>query len=288
MKKIIMAAAVVAAASNIVNAQQDWAAHNRYAADNAALSKAPDVVFMGNSITDCWDDSHPEFFTDNNFANRGISGQVTTQMLGRFYADVIALHPKTVVILGGVNDIAGNQGFIELDNIAQNVFSMAELARQHGIRPIIASNLPCGAIPWNTGVTGVAEKIIAVNKMLRDYAEANDITYVDYYSALTTPEGALDTKYTNDGVHPTQAGYDIMEPMILSAIRSDEPDVELKVVNAGSVKKTQNHVTGQPVYIADGEIVNDINSLDHDTIASMRVLNGETVKNGVVIITLKK
>ena len=229
MKKLILSLAALAAVSTIASAQAaDWANHPRYAAANAALTVAPEVVFMGNSITDGWDDNHLEFFTDNNFACRGISGQVTGQMLCRFYSDVVDLKPKAVVILAGVNDIAGNQGPMDDRHIAENIFSMAELARQHGIRPLIASCLPCDTIPWNAAVVNTATHIVNLNTMLQDYAEANGITYVDYYSALTTPDGALASEYTNDRLHPNRAGYDIMEPIVLAALASDDPALKCK------------------------------------------------------------
>lgn len=217
MKKLIIAACAAVSILG-VQAQADWANHNRYAADNAALTKAPEVVFMGNSITDGWDDKHPEFFTDNNFACRGISGQVTGQMLCRFFADVIDLKPKAVVILAGVNDIALNQGPIEIENIAQNIISMAELAQFNGIRPLICSALPCDTIPWRPEVVNTATRVSALNALLKDYCDATGVTYVDYYTAMTTPEGALNPAYTADRLHPTRAGYDIMEPIILAAI----------------------------------------------------------------------
>ncbi len=219
MKKIIFAAMAVVSAF-MAQAQTDWANHARYAEANASVTTAPEVVFMGNSITDGWDDNHLEFFTDNNFACRGISGQVTGQMLCRFYTDAINLKPKAVVILAGINDIAGNQGPMELEHIAQNIFSMAELAGKAGIRPLIASVLPCDTIPWNAAVVNTATKVVALNEMLKDYAADNGITYVDYYSALTTPDGALDPKYTNDRLHPNRAGYDVMEPIVLDALKS--------------------------------------------------------------------
>lgn len=221
MKSTILSFVLLACVPGIAMAQAaDWANHPRYAADNAALSVYPEVVFMGNSITDGWDDNHPEFFTNNNFACRGISGQVSGQMLCRFYSDVINLHPKAVVILAGTNDVANNQGPMDDIHIAENIFSMAELAAQHGIRPIIASLVPCDTIPWNANIVNTAKHVSNINKMLRHYAEENGITYVDYYTPLATPKGGLDPKYSNDGVHPTRAGYDIMEPIVLAAINS--------------------------------------------------------------------
>ncbi|MDE5595047.1 MAG: acylhydrolase [Muribaculaceae bacterium] len=222
MKKLFLTLAAVTAVSAIASAQAaDWANHPRYAAANAELTQAPEVVFMGNSITDGWDDHHPEFFTDNNFACRGISGQVTGQMLCRFYSDVIDLKPKAVVILAGVNDIAGNQGPMDAQHIAENIFSMVELAQQHGIRPLIASCLPTDTIPWNPSVINTATHVVNLNTLLSDYAAKNGITYVDYYSALTTPEGALNPEFTFDRLHPNRAGYDVMEPIVLKALKHD-------------------------------------------------------------------
>ena len=118
-----------------------------------------DIVFLGNSITDGWDDAHPAFFTDNNFACRGIGGQVTSQMLCRFRADVINLHPKAVAILAGTNDLALNNGPIDIPHIAENIVSMAELALAAGIRPIICSVLPVGQYPWRPEVENASGKI---------------------------------------------------------------------------------------------------------------------------------
>lgn len=198
--------------------QRDWANYGRYAEANAALTTAPAVVFMGNSITDGWDNAHPEFFTDNNFACRGIGGQVSSQMLCRFRADVIDLRPKAVVILAGTNDIAGNNGPIESEHIAENIVSMAELALAAGIRPIICSVLPAAKYPWRPEVESVPEKIRALNDRLRQYATERGLTWVDYYSAMDAGDGSMRSEYTRDGVHPTPEGYAVMEAVIRPAL----------------------------------------------------------------------
>ena len=198
--------------------QRDWADYGRYAEANAALTTAPAVVFMGNSITDGWDNAHPEFFTDNNFACRGISGQVSSQMLCRFRADVIDLRPKAVVILAGTNDIAGNNGPIESEHIAENIVSMAELALAAGIRPILCSVLPAAQYPWRPEVESVPEKIRALNDRLRQYAAERGLTWVDYYSAMDAGDGSMRSEYTRDGVHPTPEGYTVMEAVIRPAL----------------------------------------------------------------------
>ena len=222
MKRILM---IMLAAIPLLTAAQsrDWADYDRYAAANAQLTKAPEVIFMGNSITDGWDDAHPEFFSDNNFACRGISGQVSSQMLCRFRADVINLHPRMVVILSGVNDLALNNGPIEMEHIVENIVSMVELARAAGIQPILCSALPAGQFPWRPEITGVAEKIRSLNERLRAYANEQKIPWVDYYSAMATDDGSMRSDLTRDGVHPIRKGYDIMEQVIAPVLGSGKP-----------------------------------------------------------------
>ncbi|HSK09076.1 MAG TPA: GDSL-type esterase/lipase family protein, partial [Vicinamibacterales bacterium] len=126
---------------------RDWAALNRYRQANAALGKPRGdearVVFMGDSITDSWQQPRfGRFFEGRPYVDRGISGQTTPQMLVRFRPDVLALEPKAVVILAGTNDIAGNTGPMTDDEIAGNLASMSELARAHGIRVVLDSITP--------------------------------------------------------------------------------------------------------------------------------------------------
>jgi len=166
---------------------QDWANLNRFKDTNMALGLLkPDeerVVFMGNSITEGWINTCPEFFADRLYINRGIAGQTTPQMLIRFRQDVINLKPKVVVILAGTNDIAENTGPSTLEMIMDNIKSMAELAKANGIKVILCSVLPVYDYPWNPGLNPV-EKISSLNKMIQTYAEENGLLYLDYYSAM--------------------------------------------------------------------------------------------------------
>lgn len=201
----------------ILAAQQqngDRAGLGRYAQANAELMKNPAVVFMGNSLTDGWDDTHAAFFTDNNYACRGISGQVSAQMLSRFHADVLALHPQAVVILAGTNDIAQNSGYASIEQVVENVASMAELAEAAGIRPILCSVLPAGSFSWRPAVKDVPQKIRELNTLLRNYAKKHGLTWVEYYEPLAADDGSMRAEYTSDGVHLNVAGYAVMERVI--------------------------------------------------------------------------
>ena len=200
----------------------DWAALGRYAQANANLAPvAPGenrVVFMGNSITEGWARSFATLFPGKPYVGRGISGQTTPQMLVRFRQDVIALKPKVVVILGGTNDIAGNTGPSTLEMIEDNLASMTELAHANGIRVVLASVLPAFDYPWKPGLEP-AEKIVALNKMIKDYANKKGFVYLDYFSSMADERHGLKAGLGNDGVHPNLAGYKIMEPLVEKAIK---------------------------------------------------------------------
>lgn len=200
---------------------QDWAALDHFREANAALQPPAEgeerVVFMGNSITIGWAGGQPEFFEGKPYVNRGISGQTTPQMLLRFRQDVIALKPKVVVILAGTNDIAGNTGPMTLEQIMDNLKSMAEIARANGIAVVLSSVLPAEDYPWRPGLEP-NKKIPALNEMIRTYAEQNDIVYLDYFAALTNDKNGMDPELAQDGVHPTKKGYEIMAPLAEKAI----------------------------------------------------------------------
>ena len=220
MKRIItLIAGALLLLPTIASAQDDWAQFKRYAAANESVTVQPKAVFMGDSITDGWPRTDNDFFTENNFVGRGISGQTTSHMLVRFRKDVVDLHPKYVAILAGTNDIALNNGTITLENILGNIISMCEIAKANKIKPVICSVIPAKAYRWRPEVKDSAEQIKKLNAMLQEYAKANKIPYVDYHSAMTDAEGGLPVELAKDGVHPTPEGYKIMEEILLKALK---------------------------------------------------------------------
>lgn len=207
---------------------RDWPNLARYQPANAQLQPpAPGehrVVFMGDSITEGWMNhgtgasaQNPGFFPGKPYVDRGISGQTTPQMLLRFRQDVLDLKPSAVVLFAGINDIAGNTGPMTLEQTEGNLASMAELAQAHGIKVILCTILPAYDFKWRPG-REPAPKVIAVNKWLKSYAEANHHTYVDFYSAMADERGGLPAKLSHDGVHPTADGYAIMNPLVEAGI----------------------------------------------------------------------
>ncbi|MBC6491843.1 GDSL-type esterase/lipase family protein [Flavihumibacter stibioxidans] len=201
--------------------RNDWGNLRKYAKENDALKplKANEkrIVFMGNSITEGWKNNRPSFFAGRPYINRGISGQTTPQMLLRFRDDVVNLKPAAVVILAGINDIAGNTGPMTLEQSFDNISSMAEIARANNIRVVICSVLPAYDFPWRPGMQP-AGKVVELNKMLRDYATRHKLVYVDFFSAMADERKGLPKHLAHDEVHPTEEGYKIMEPLVEKGI----------------------------------------------------------------------
>lgn len=221
MKKLILLACMaLCSAVSFARNDNDWAKFYRYADANAAIAaegKAPVAVLMGDSITDAWLRFNPQFFTDHNFAGRGISGQVTAQMLARFRADVVDLHPKYVAILAGTNDIAMNNGPVTLEHIMDNIKSMCEIARANKIKVVLCSVLPASAYRWRPQLTP-AEDIKTLNSMMKEYAAQKHLIYLDYWTLLADENGGLAPERAEDGVHPNLETYHIMEAALLKAL----------------------------------------------------------------------
>ena len=200
----------------------DWPNLKKYREANAKLS-APAaneqrVVFMGNSITEGWINQRPEFFNGRPYINRGIGGQTTPQMLIRFRADVVALKPKVVVLLCGINDIAGNTGPSTLEMIEDNIASMTEIALANNIKVVLSSVLPAYNFPWRPNMEP-APKVMALNKWIKAYAAQKKVVYLDYFSAMVDERNGMKSIYHTDEVHPNKAGYAVMEPLVEQAIK---------------------------------------------------------------------
>jgi lysophospholipase L1-like esterase len=210
-------------ASRIAVYTDDFGQLERYRAADAALP-APAagenrVVFFGDSITDIW--HLDQYFPGKPYVNRGIGGQTTPQMLVRFRQDVIDLHPKVIIILAGTNDIAGNTGPMRLEDIEANYASIAELARAHEISLIYSSVLPVHDYTPRSHdffAQRSPEKILALNRWLKNYCAANGCLYLDYFSALVDDKGLMKKDLADDGLHPNAAGFKVMAPLAEAAI----------------------------------------------------------------------
>ena len=217
------------AQSLIPDCKNDWPNLTRYKEENKKVPPPTKqelrVVFMGDSITDSWDEPmYGGFFPGKPYINRGISGQTTPQMLIRFRPDVVAHKPKVVVILAGTNDLAGNTGPTTLEAIEDNLQSMADLANANGIRVVLASVLPVSDYESRAGQQLIQtkrrppEQILALNKRLQEFTKSRGYVYLDYFSAMVDAKGFLTDELSDDGLHPNAQGYVVMAPLAEAAI----------------------------------------------------------------------
>ncbi len=195
----------------------------RYTEDNSQLNGVGAVenrvVFFGDSITDGWPLN--QYFPGRPYVNRGIGGQITSQMLGRMQADVIALQPAVVVILAGTNDLARGVPF---DTIKNNLAMIASLSAAHGITPVFASLLPVSdhhkQNDPNYERSGLRppRDILSLNRWIRDFCTERGLIYLDYHSKMTDAEGQLRAELADDGLHPNDEGYKVMGSLARTAI----------------------------------------------------------------------
>lgn len=227
MKKIYLLLLVVSnlpafAQQKINDNWTDWVHFKKYADQNKTvppkIKGEKRVVFLGNSIFEGWLKSRPEFFAGKPYYDRGISGQTTPQMLLRFYDDVLALNPDVLVLKCGINDIAQNTGPYDPEKTLNNIKAIAQLARINNIKVILCSVLPANDFKWRPGLEP-ADKVIALNAAIKQFADEKSFFYLDLYSSLVDENKGMKKEYANDGVHPTVEGYKVIEPLVEHAIR---------------------------------------------------------------------
>ena len=203
---------------------QDWRQLSYYQEANKLLKtseKPIEAVFFGDSITEGWPQFNPSFFDTNNFVGRGIGGQTTPQLLLRFRQDVLGLRPKKVILHAGINDIVENTCPISLEAIMETIKGMTEMAKANGIEMVLSAVLPANYFPWRPS-NDPTHKVIALNQMIKAYAQENNLIYVDYYTPMVNDEKGLISTLGYDTVHPNKAGYDIMEGVLLKSLQIDE------------------------------------------------------------------
>ena len=201
-------------AASSANEDLDWPNLSKYKSENEMLHKLKNdgnrIVLIGDSITEGWSLMDPDFFSNNNLINRGISGQTSPQMLIRFKQDAVNLEPKLIIINAGTNDIAANTGPSTPEMIIDNITSMVEIGLKNSINIALSTILPVDRYGWNETIKDAPEMISKVNISLKKYSEENSLPFINYYSALVNENKGMKSSYANDGVHPTKEGYDVM------------------------------------------------------------------------------
>ena len=197
----------------------------RYADANRMVGSVetsdPRVVFLGDSITDGW--RLNQYFAGKQYLNRGISGQITGQMLGRTKPDVIDLQPSVMVLLAGTNDLARG---VPDATIRHNLEAIGLLAEAAGIVPVIASILPVSDYHKDANPRFLRTpyrdptRILQLNRWLAALCDSKGWGYLNYHDAMVDEAGRLRQDLADDGLHPNTEGYKVMAPLAEQAIQA--------------------------------------------------------------------
>jgi lysophospholipase L1-like esterase len=109
------------------------------------------------------------------------------------------------------------QTHITLEQTSANIQAMANLAQQNHVRVILCTLPPVSHYPEPQQAI-FDKEIRALNNWILAYATRQNLTYVNYYSAMADDSGAMKSSLTNDGLHPNAAGYNVMRPLAQRAI----------------------------------------------------------------------
>ena len=160
------------------------------------------VVFFGDSITQGWGTDFRKAFEGMKLANRGIGGDTTRGMLLRLEEDVLALNPKTVVLLMGTNDIEVE---VPVDAIGRNFQKIVAALKAHDPKmPVIV----CRIFPSSATKKRPKETILAVNELFAAAVKGDpQFTVLDTYALFANAEGDALPSLFPDLLHLNPAGY---------------------------------------------------------------------------------
>ena len=160
------------------------------------------VVLLGDSITQGWGEDFSAWFPGLKIANRGISGDTSHGVLIRLQEDVLALHPRAVVLLIGTNDLEEKA---DPETIAANLkLILAELARNDAKMPVVL----CQVFPSAASKSRPSDKIKKVNQLYADTVKGNaQVTLVETWPLFADAQGDAIPAEFPDLLHPNQSGY---------------------------------------------------------------------------------
>ena len=145
----------------------------------------------------------------------GVCGELTSEMAVRFERDALDCKPAYAVILGGTNDLGWN---LPPQEIMRNLVEMYEQARAGGVQAITVT------VPSVRGFDDHIPRRYELNAMIHEYCVGHSLPCVDLFTATAEPEThRLAARYSNDGLHLTTAGYDLLATLLYEEVFKDIP-----------------------------------------------------------------
>lgn len=173
------------------------------------VEKVPaNYLFLGDSITDFYD--LDKYYNELPVVNSGISGNTTDDILNDMKKRAYQYNPSKVFLLIGTNDLIHNKSNEEIVEKVEKIIE--EIKENRSKAEIYLQSI----YPVNYKLSPYMVKsrknddIKEINEKLEDYCEDNDITYIDMYDLLKDEDDNFNSKYTKDGLHPNDDGYEVI------------------------------------------------------------------------------
>ncbi len=170
-----------------------------YAAENEEYGELEvDVAFIGDSLFAGYDvkSNYSEYLV----TNRAIGGETTYGLRERLAVSVLDLKPKVCVML-----IGGNNPDTMFDDYEDMLITFKE--QMPKTKVVVVSHAPTCGEYWGPR----NEKFAYNNVKIKLLAEKYGCEFVDIYSPMLDLEtGAMNEKYTVDGAHFSEAGFDVL------------------------------------------------------------------------------
>jgi lysophospholipase L1-like esterase len=190
----------------VISYHTEWTKNHyiqRIAEFKANPLQTGDIVFIGNSITELGGNWGIRF-SNSKVKNRGISGDVTDGVLNRL-AEIYYYKPKKIFLKIGINDLFRAE--LTSEYVANNIKLIVD--KIHLESP--ATKIYVHTILPTSNNTSLKAKIEATNTIIKNSIQTNYYQVIDLHPLFADTNDLMIGSYTVDGVHLTEAGYDVWQ-----------------------------------------------------------------------------
>lgn len=196
--------------------RQDWAVKRQsQVLQRAKDNPGPcDIVFIGDSITQGWEDSGKnvwaKYYGDRKCLNVGVSGDRTEHVLWRFeQGQLDGLKPKVAVLMIGTNNSNNNRDGTEQYSTGEILEGVQVVVKQIRERLPETKLLVIGIFPRGETFSPQRGKLLQINQALAKLADDKDVFYIDFGSQLIEADGSISRDIMPDYLHLSEKGYEI-------------------------------------------------------------------------------
>ena len=190
-------------------------------------SPQADIILFGDSRAANW--KIDELSNLGVTVNAGIRGDVTISMLNRLDTDVLAMQPKFVILVAGINDVVTGSLLSEqerkknLDDTKRNLDQIVDSILKSNAQLILLTISP----PLESGLLrrlvwggNIVDDVQTLNRHLYRYGRFDRVAIIDVVAAFSRSEEDWVKTVRRDALHYSQRAYDILDRAVLGAILS--------------------------------------------------------------------